>query len=233
MKTDRYFLAAMALLIAGSALANGTINQLSGTLSVKPGDGSTRILSKSSEVIPGDTLETQKDSYAQISFKDGANVTLKPNTQFTIAAYAYNEAKPQDDNAVFRLLKGGLRAVSGLISKRGRQDAYQLNTVTATIGIRGTTFEVDDCKTTACRKQGEDSQDAKHEAGVYVGVRDGEVLVTNGAGSLSISGGQFGFISAANLLPKLLPGDPGLASIPQSSLVETVTSGGASKGVCD
>jgi hypothetical protein len=64
-------------------------------------------------------------------------------------------------------------------------------------------------------------------------VRDGEVLVTNSAGSLSLSTGQFGFIAAANLMPKLLPGDPGLGSIPQASLIETVTSGGKNKGVCD
>jgi hypothetical protein len=230
MKRIRYILAALAWLVAGAALASGTITQLSGTLSVKRADGSTRILSMKSEVIPGDTLETQKDSYAQIKFQDGGTITLKPNTQFTIASYVFVEAKPQDDNAVFRLLKGGLRAVSGLISKRGNQGAYKMDTVTATIGIRGTIFDVEDCKTGVCKKDGED---AAHEAGVYVGVRDGEVNVANGAGSLLLAAGQFGFIAASNILPKLLPGDPGLGSIPQASLVETVTSGGKNRGICD
>lgn len=231
MKIIRTILAALACLIAGSAFANGTIIQLSGTLSVKRADGSTRILSMKSEVIPGDTLETQKDSYAQIKFKDGATITLKPSTQFTVAAYTFVEARPQEDNAVFSLLKGGIRAVSGLISKRGDQDAYKMNTTTATIGIRGTIFDVDDCKTGRCKKDG--SEDDSQEPGVYVSVRDGEVLVANSAGSLSLSTGQFGFIAAANLMPKLLPGDPGLGSIPQASLIETVTSGGKNKGVCD
>lgn len=231
MKTSRTILALLACLIAGSALANGMIVQLAGTLSVKRADGSTRILSMKSEVIPGDTLETQKESYAQIKFRDGGVITLKPNTQFAVTSYAFNESSPQEDNAVFSLLKGGLRAVSGLISKRGRADAYRMNTVTATIGIRGTIFDVDDCKTGACKKGG--GGDAALEEGVYVSVRDGEVLVSNGAGTLSIAAGQFGFIAAANLLPKLLPGDPGLGSIPQSSLIETVTSGGINKGICD
>jgi hypothetical protein len=232
MKTSRLILSLLACLIAGSALANGTITQLSGTLSVKRADGSVRILSMKSEVIPGDTLETQKDSYAQIKFRDGGIITLKPNTQFTVAAYSFVEAMPQQDSAVFSLLKGGLRAVSGLISRRGDRDAYRMNTVTATIGIRGTIFDVDDCKSGVCKKEG-DSGDALQEAGVYVSVRDGEVLVANSAGSLSLSAGQFGFIAAPNLLPKMLPGDPGLGSIPQASLVETVTSGGKNKGVCD
>ena len=151
MKSIRYILMALVCLIAGGALANGTIVQLSGTLSVKRADGSTRILSMKSEVIPGDTLETQKDSYAQIKFQDGGSITLKPNTQFTIAAYNFVEAKPREDNAAFRLLKGGLRAVSGLISKRGDRDAYKMDTVTATIGIRGTIFDVETAKAVVAR----------------------------------------------------------------------------------
>ncbi len=232
MKCIRYFLAALACLVAGTVFANGTIVQLSGTLSVKRADGSTRILSMKSEVIPGDTLETQKDSYAQIKFQDGGSITLKPNTQFTIASYNFVEAKPQEDNVAFRLLKGGLRAVSGLISKRGNQDAYRMDTVTARIGIRGTIFDVDDCKSGTCKKEGGSGSQAQ-ESGVYVSVRDGEVSVGNSAGTLLLAAGQFGFVASNNILPKLLPGDPGLGVIPQASQVETVTSGGKNPGICD
>ena len=232
MNISRLILVVLVCLMAGSAWANGTIVHLSGTLSVKRADGTTRILSMKSEVIPGDTLETQKDSYAQIKFTDGAAITLKPNTQFTVAAYTFAEAKPQEDSVVFSLLKGGIRAVTGLISKRGAQNAYRMNTATATIGIRGTTFDVDDCKTGGCKKEGA-RNDALHEAGVYVSVRDGEVLVANSAGSLSITAGQFGFIAANNILPKLLPGDPGLGVIPQATIIETITSGGKNVGICD
>ena len=186
MKCIRYFLAALAWLVAGTVFANGTIVQLSGTLSVKRADGSTRILSMKSEVIPGDTLETQRDSYAQIKFDDGGSITLKPGTQFTIASYNFVEAKPQEDNLAFRLLKGGLRAVSGLISKRGNQGAYKMDTVTATIGIRGTSFDVDDCKSGTCKKDGGSGGDVQ-EAGVYVSVRDGEVSVGNSAGTLLLA----------------------------------------------
>jgi hypothetical protein len=231
MNSIRYILMALVCLIAGGALANGTIVQLSGTLSVKRADGSTRILSMKSEVIPGDTLETQKDSYAQIKFQDGGSITLKPNTQFTIAAYNFVEAKPREDNAAFRLLKGGLRAVSGLISKRGDRDAYKMDTVTATIGIRGTIFDVDDCKSGSCKS--ESGSDGPQEPGVYVSVRDGEVSVGNSAGTLLLAAGQFGFIGSSSILPKLLPGDPGLGVIPQSSLIETVSSGGKNRGICD
>src|SRR5207248_2244144 len=81
-----------------------------------------------------------KDSFAQVKFTDGGQITLRPNSQVKIETYAFNDQKPQEDNFAYALLKGGLRAVTGLIGKRGNRDAYKLNTATATVGIRGTDF---------------------------------------------------------------------------------------------
>jgi hypothetical protein len=131
----------VALLSAtgGAALAAGAgqVQHLSGTLTVQRPDGTVRILSQKSEVSPGDVLTTQKDSYAQVSMTDGSSMTLRPNTQVKIEAYQFVQDKPQEDSAFFRLVKGGLRTVTGLVGKRGNQDAYRIGTSTATIGIRG------------------------------------------------------------------------------------------------
>ena len=43
-----------------------------------------RILSQKSEIQDGDTLNTQRDSYAQIKFPDGGQVTMKPNTTIKV-----------------------------------------------------------------------------------------------------------------------------------------------------
>jgi len=127
------------MLLAAAAYANsGNVSQLSGTLSVKKPDGSMRILSQKSEIQSGDTLNTQKDSYAQIKFADGAQITLKPNTSVKIEAFNFVESEPQKDSFLYSLVKGGLRAVSGLVGKRGDAEAYKMETATATIGIRGT-----------------------------------------------------------------------------------------------
>lgn len=134
--------------------ANGTVQQLAGTVSVQKADGSLRMLSRSSAVVKGDTLNTERDSYAQVQFSDGAIVTLKPNTRMRIEDYVFEQVEPIRDNSAFALLKGGLRMVTGLIGKRGNQDALRVGTVTATIGIRGTTFSVDDCLTTTCARRG-------------------------------------------------------------------------------
>jgi hypothetical protein len=180
----------------------GTVAQLSGTLSVKKADGSVRILSQKSSVESGDTLSTERDSYAQIKFDDGGQLTLKPNTTVKIASFRFAEDRPQDDSFVYGLLKGGLRAVTGLVGKRSK-DNYQLETATATIGIRGTTLTADDC----INDRSGDCQ--RLDAGVYVGVADGEVIVRNGQGELGLAAGQFGLV-APNQRPLFLSTDPGL-----------------------
>ncbi len=123
--------------VSALAAGAGEVINLSGTLSVQRADGTMRVLGQKSEVIAGDILTTQKDSYAQIAFSDGSSVTMRPNTQMKIDAYSFVQDQPQADNAFFRLLKGGMRTVTGLVGKRGNQDAYRIGTATATIGIRG------------------------------------------------------------------------------------------------
>ena len=214
----------LSLVTAGAWANTGTVSQLSGTLSVSKADGSVRILSQKSEVHSGDTINTQKDSYAQIKFSDGGIITLKPNTSVKIEQFRFKQEEPQQDSFIFGLLKGGLRAVSGLVGKRGDQDAYQLGTATATIGIRGTSYGADDCVTTPCPKpNGND----KLEPNVYVSVTDGEIIATNNAGSQTFLAGQFGAISDRNSRPRFLSTDPGLQFTPPATFIQSIMTGAA------
>lgn len=133
----------LAMLFNTTVLAQGagSVTHLSGTLSVQRVDGSVRILSQKSEVSPGDVLTTQSDSYAQINFTDGSSMTMRPNTQVKVEQYRFAQDRPQEDSSFMRLLKGGLRTVTGLVGKRGNMDAYKIGTNTATIGIRGSSGE--------------------------------------------------------------------------------------------
>jgi len=212
-------------LVSGAAWANtGTVIQLSGTMSVLKADGSVRILSQKSEVVGGDTVNTQKDSYAQIKFTDGGTITLKPNTSVKIQQFRFKQEEPKDDSFVFGLVKGGLRAVTGLVGKRGDQDAYSLGTATATIGIRGTSYGADDCLTTPCPKPGSSSN---LDPGVYVSVTDGEIVATNNAGSQSFLAGQFGAISDRSSRPRFLSTDPGLQFTPPATFIQSIMTGTA------
>jgi hypothetical protein len=130
-------------LCAGYALggqAVGTVTHLSGPLLAKKSDGTTKILTRTSPVEEGDTLVTEKRTYARIKFNDASEVTLRPGTQFKVERFAYDEKAPKNDSAVMNLVKGGLRSVTGKIGKRGNQDAYEMKTPTATIGVRGTIY---------------------------------------------------------------------------------------------
>ncbi len=213
-------LSAAFVAVSASAIASsGTITQLSGTLSVKKPDGSVRILSQKSEIGSGDTVNTERDSYAQIRFSDGGQITMKPNTSIKIESFRFAEDKPQDDSFLFGLVKGGLRAVTGIVGKRNK-DKYQLGTATATIGIRGTTYSADDCVNSREQDCG------RLEPAVYVSVADGEVVVKNGAGELGLTAGQFGLITA-NQRPLFLSTDPGLQFTPPATFIQSVMAGSA------
>ncbi len=213
----------LAAMAPGAYGSSGNVSQLSGTLSVKKPDGSVRILSQKSEIQSGDTLNTQKDSYAQIKFADGAQITLKPNSSVKIERFNFVESEPRQDSFFYSLVKGGLRAVSGLVGKRGDPEAYKLGTETATIGIRGTSFGADDCTGSAA---GEGPCKGLEPA-VYVSVTDGEIVATNGAGSVSFLAGQFGMIDSRERRPRFLSTDPGLQFTPPASFIASITGGSA------
>ena len=221
----RGFACVALALMSGAAMADsGTVTQLSGTLSVVRADGSVRVLSQKSEVVSGDTVNTQKDSYAQIKFSDGGTITLKPNSTVKIQQFRFKQEEPEKDSFVFGLVKGGLRAVTGLVGKRGDQDAYSLGTATATIGIRGTSYGADDCLTTPCPKP---NSSENLEPSVYVSVTDGEIIATNNAGSQNFLAGQFGAISDRNSRPRFLSTDPGLQFTPPATFIQSIMTGTA------
>jgi len=201
--------AAVAVLaaISGSVFAAGAgqIQHLSGTLSVQRADGSVRILSQKSEVNPGEVLTTQRDSYAQINFSDGSSMTMRPNTQMKLESYQFIQDKPQEDSAFFRLIKGGLRTVTGLVGKRGNQDAYRIGTTTATIGIRGSAGETLDC-TQGC--DGVVPGGDKAEKAVYHNTLTGSYIMTSQDGTVVIGEGQFA-LHRKGQAPELLKDDPG------------------------
>lgn len=296
MKSQALLSATFAALIyafpgaSTDAFAEGTVQQLSGTISVQKPDGAIRVLSRQSQVVKGDTLNTERDSYARVKFTDGAVVTLKPNTRIKIEDYTFDEKEPARDNSALALVKGGLRMITGFIGKRGNQDAFKLGTVTATIGIRGTTFNVDDCVTTPCSRRGAtrvsaipgaldyagldtgtaldfpdasapperfeawvnldrvlsnsprdpfgllgeqlaqapgESPDNTLPSAVYVGVSDGEIIMSNGAGTSNLLAGQFGSAQNFSSRPSTLPGDPGLPIYqPPSTFFQNISGGG-------
>lgn len=195
--------AAQGALAAGA----GEVTHLSGLLTVKRADGSSKVLSVKSEVQPGDTLATEQDTYARIKFVDGAEVVMRPASQLKVESYSYDAAKPDSDNAFFSLVKGGFRAVTGLLGKRNR-DKVSFSTPTATIGIRGTHFGALFCQADCSNVP---SASGKAPAnGLHIDVASGAVVLSNGAGQVQVGTGQFGFVANSNTSPTIVPPQQGV-----------------------
>ncbi|MGK5038217.1 FecR family protein [Janthinobacterium sp. LB3P118] len=201
----------------------GTVMQLSGPLMARKADGKVKILAIKSEVEQGDTLLTEKETYALIKLIDNSEITLKPSTSFVIEQFSYTAEQPDGDHAIFSLLKGGLRSVTGLLGKRNKE-RFEMKTPAATIGIRGTIFIAEYIAPST------PASSAPKVPGLYVQVLDGLIHVTNPAGSQNFAAGQFGFTPNFKQPPVLLPVDPGIKFTPPPVFSASPSSSGSAAG---
>jgi hypothetical protein len=103
-------------------------------------NAATTALAKGGNIESGDAIVTGPTGRAQIRFSDGGLVALQPDSQFNITSYAdRNDAR--QDSFLVDLLRGGMRSITGLIGKRNHAN-FKVTTTTATIGIRGSAFNL-------------------------------------------------------------------------------------------
>jgi len=150
MKTRREFplkRAALSVVVAAAFPAQsfaagsaGVAQFIAGDVNVLRASGKAEPLAKGKPLESGESILTGAAGRAQVRFSDGGLVSLQPNTEFKIANYV-DEADPKQDRFLVDLLRGSMRAITGLIGKRNREN-YKVTTTTATIGIRGSGFSV-------------------------------------------------------------------------------------------
>ena len=201
-----------------------TVTHLSGTLTVKRADGGTRFLSVKSGINEGDTLVTARGTYVRMKFADGSETVLRPDTQMKVEAYKFDDKKPEADNVLFSLIKGGMRSVTGLVGKRN-SDRVQVSAPSATIGIRGTHFGMlvcqNDCGNIPTPRGGPPPN------GLHVDVLDGAVTVRNSAGTQTLNAGQFGYVASATTAPVQVPAQQGIQVTMPVAISRNAGTGGA------
>lgn len=251
---SRIVLVLIALLLSQAALADsGRILYVNGRVTVER-DGKLYRAVPRAKVISGDKISTGADGRLHLRMSDDTLISLKPDTDFVIQTYRFAAAQEprgttgtsqspaqtrrpataqaaadEADSSVFSLLKGGFRAITGLIGQRNR-NAFSVSTPVATIGIRGTSF-VADLKpapggpATASRALDglmlasaagntrydfgagpllAQAGDGATENGfvLTVGVGHGKVILSNGQGSILLENGEFGQVHGVGGSPR-------------------------------
>lgn len=125
---------------AAAAEAAGQVIVARGTVQALAANGDVRELRRRSPFYAGDTIRTASASTVQLRFADGAVLALRPESEFRVDEYRFDNQGGAGDRSVSTLLKGGLRTITGVIGKQDPQ-AYQVKTPVATIGVRGTHYE--------------------------------------------------------------------------------------------
>lgn len=173
-RLNRYSILVVAMLLgllplaatAATNTAAGLVLLVGGQATAQASGQPERTLSRRGEVFVGDRITTANDSQLQLRMKDGAIIALGANAEFVVKAYSDDAAGDKKDQAVLSLVKGGLRTISGQIDK----STYSMETPTATLGIRGTVFDVF----------------VRTDGTTIVILRDGQVMVTGAAGGTQL-----------------------------------------------
>ena len=179
--------------MAALAQSVGEVEFARGAGFAQTGTQSPRILGKGLALLEGDRLTTADGASAIVRLSDGTRMTLRPSSEIVFQQYKFVTNAP-DNSMVMQLLRGGLRAITGLISKSS-PDAVRLRTATATIGIRGTDFDArlcaTDCAAESTRVVERPRANAVQASAKLVGVQgDVSALDASGARRRLVDGGS-------------------------------------------
>ena len=190
-----------ALLVCWSILAwgqtAGKVDLVDGEVKIIDAAKSTRIPKLGDVLSVGDSVVTGADGELHQAMEDGGQMAVRPNTRMTVDKYKAEGGA--DDRSVISLMQGALRSVTGWIGKFQPRN-YQINTPTATIGVRGTDHET--------RVIPPDSKEG--EAGTYDKVNVGSTLLRTPHGTTEVRPNQAGFASfSGKSRPAVLASVPG------------------------
>jgi hypothetical protein len=192
-------LVACLLLVSQVAYAGiaGHVQFLNGSVQITNSAGQTHALQKGDAIHESDTVITAKGASAQIKMRDGGYIVVRPDSQLKFDSFVFNGEEDGSEKSFFSLIKGGIRAITGLIGHKNKE-SYRIATPESTIGIRGTDHE------TVVVTAGS-SLAAVAPIGTYNKVNRGETTMTTTKGTISVLPNQMGFVSATDQMPQLQP----------------------------
>ena len=127
---------------ANAVLASAKLVGVQGEIYAADGNGTRRRMVDGASVYPGEVVQTSAGAKVVLAFRDDSRMTLGPNTQFRVDNFVFDNKNPAEGKFLVTLLRGSLRALTGLIGKSNTRNVG-FTTPTATIGIRGTGLDMD------------------------------------------------------------------------------------------
>jgi len=132
-----------------SIAASAKLISAQGDISATDSNGTKRKLVEGASVYQGDTVETGAVSKGVLIFRDESRLTLGASTHFKVDGFVFDEKNPTEGRFFVSLLRGSMRALTGLIGKANNRNVG-FTTDTATIGIRGTGLDLDCSSAGSC-----------------------------------------------------------------------------------
>lgn len=164
------------LFAATQAHADAVLGQLKGEVRA----GGAAVV-EGQRIFSGTTVILGPGAQATLKFDDNMQVVLNENTTFRITDFRYRPQEPRSDRAVFDLLRGALRFLTGVVGARNR-NTVALRAPQATIGIRGTDFMVAIVNP------------------LYLNVLSGSVAASNSAGAAVFGANAIGAVASSTAL---------------------------------
>ncbi len=129
--------------------------------------GNERALRRGKPIFEGDMVNTGSGAMLQMNMRDDGLISLSENSVFSVESYRDADGD-SEDSVLLNMVEGGFRAVTGGIGQKNPA-AVKVRTTVASIGIRGTGYEV-----------------FEYNGSLFVSILSGSVELSNKAGSLLI-----------------------------------------------
>ncbi len=181
---------------ADAPVEAGKVQIIDGQVRVRSAAGAEHQPAVGGQLFEGDTIVTGADGELHAEMVDGGVIGLRPQTTLTLSKY--RATGETTDGAIFQLLRGGFRSVTGWIAKSAPSN-YRITSGTATIGVRGTDHEPHVIE----------AGSSEGEPGLYDRVHEGGTFIEGPQGRVDVQQGKVGFFSpTARAAPRLLEGTP-------------------------
>jgi hypothetical protein len=144
------------------------VNNVTGTLKAQE----PRVLRVGVDVFADETVRTAERSTARILFEDQTKLEIGALSEVVLDRFVYDPNRSNSEVAV-SVAKGIARFTTGVLA----HESYKINTPAATIGVRGTTLDLQ-----------------SDERGTWVYVEIGSVTVTANGVTVVVNAGQATFV---------------------------------------